>query len=142
MTLVALTFAVGLSQSPNLEAQAVKVMKETVVETINTGLPPMTLERWLQQQLGPRVEISWELNDCGEATGSSADVGRDPPFCAEASAVMPDRRKVTLTFFAGTEKTGLSSGSPKIYHGSMARPHGDAQSFYDWRDLPRLLKPR
>jgi hypothetical protein len=69
-----------------LQAEALKATKQTVVRSIDATLPAITLERWLQQQLGPRVEIVWEVNDCGEATGPSADQARDLPFCVEASA--------------------------------------------------------
>jgi len=77
MPLLALVVHGLLSQSPQVQAEAVRAAKATVVQTVDRTLPATTLESWLQQQLGPRVAIGWEVNDCGEATGSSADVGRD-----------------------------------------------------------------
>jgi hypothetical protein len=79
MAFLALLLHGLLSQSPQLEAQALRTAKATVIRTIDSALPAITLDLWLQQQLGSGVEIAWEVNDCGEATGSSADNRRDLP---------------------------------------------------------------
>ena len=139
MAFLALMLHGVLSQSPQVQAEALRTAKETVVRAIDSTLPAITLELWLQQQLGPGVEIAWEVNDCGEATGSSADNGRDLPFCVEASAQLREGRNLTLAFFAGTDKTGLSNAPIRLYYGALSI-RGGADTLHALRDLPKLLK--
>jgi len=139
MTFLALVLHGLLSQSPQLQTEALRTAKETIVQAIDSTLPAIPLELWLQQQLGPRAQIAWEINDCGEATGSSADFGRDLPFCVEASAQLREGRTLTLAFWAGTAKTGLSSAPITLYHGTLSS-RGAGNTLNALRDLPTLLK--
>ena len=139
MAFLSLLFFAVLSQSPQLQAEAIRATKQKIVRTIDPTLPAMTLERWLQQQLGPQVEMAWEVNDCGEASGSAADAARDLPFCVGASAELPDGRNLTLFFFSGTAKTGLSSAPLELYFGAISPFRGDGETFDALRDLPKRL---
>lgn len=141
MAFLALLLHGVLSQSPRVQAEALRATKHTIVRTIDSTLPAMTLERWLQQQLGPRIEIHCEVNDCGESTGSSADAGRDLPFCVEASALVRDGRTLTLAFFAGTGQTGLTNGQLTLYYGGTSFLRS-GETLHALRDLPRLLNPQ
>ena len=141
MAFLAMVLGGVLSQSPQLQAEALKVAHGTVARSIDAALPAIPLERWLQQQFGPEVKIAWEVNDCGEATGSSADVARDLPFCVEASARLRDGRDVTLAFLAGTMNKGLGSGPLALYNGTM-RFRGESTTLHALRELPKLLRAK
>jgi hypothetical protein len=86
------------------------------------------------------LEIAWEVNDCGETTGSPADIGRDLPFCVEASAALPGGRKLTLAFLAGTRKTGLGNGPLRLYYGAISPSRDARETLRVLRDLPKFLK--
>jgi hypothetical protein len=45
------------------------------VGTIEAKMPRVTFEAWLRDLVGDKPAITWEVNDCGEQTGSPADRG-------------------------------------------------------------------
>src|SRR4051812_49119754 len=69
-----------------LEAVAIKYAKSYLVSKIENGLPPKPFAVWLQELVGAKTPVTWEINDCGEQTGTSADRGRDFPLCVKAIA--------------------------------------------------------
>lgn len=58
------------------------------------------------------MKYEWEVNDCGEQTGTAAHRGRDFPMCVEARAVGFDVA-VTMAVGVGTFKKGIA-GSPVL----------------------------
>jgi hypothetical protein len=65
----------------------------------------------LQKQIG-EARIGWESNDCGEQDGFTARA--DIPLCGEASATLPDGRKLTVMIGVGTLRKGVQ-GAPGVW---------------------------
>ncbi len=60
--------------------------------------------------MGPDQSYTWELNDCGEATGNpEVDRQRDMPMCIEARAKGPVELETETSVIVqvGTEHLGL-----------------------------------
>lgn len=112
--------------------------KNLEVSEIDPHLPKQKLANWLSETLGPGAIIKWEVNDCGEQTGTSADRDRDLPFCAGIDAKLPDGRSVEIAVAVGTEKKGLTrqSGTYVIY----ITDGGQVHSIGGLHQLPAALK--
>lgn len=70
---------------------------------------------WLKSILKSTTSIEWEINDCGEQTGTEIDRERDLPFCAGIEAKTKDGGKVILAILIGTDKKGLTK-RPGMYY--------------------------
>lgn len=77
----------------------------TLVSQVEAGLPAMPFEAWLASLVGPGASFSWELNDCGEQTGTP-DADRDQQICASVEASLQGGRSVYLYFQVGTALRG------------------------------------
>jgi hypothetical protein len=109
------------------------------VSKLDRNLPSQRFADWLAEIVGPGAIIKWEVNDCGERTGSEADLQRDLPFCVEADATLPDGRKVVLVMAAGTEKKGLSKRPGGFYYSAVEQGE-EAHTFRNLSELPTILK--
>src|SRR5438309_11974924 len=89
LLLVPMTRSLGQLGNREIIAYA----KRINVCRLDPRLPRQRFDRWFKEIVGPSAKIEWEVNDCGEQTGSPADKGRDFPFCAQAEATLPDGRK-------------------------------------------------
>lgn len=108
------------------------------VHAIDTTLVDTTLSRWLQRLVGSQAEVSWEVNDCGEACGCPADSARDLPACVQASSKLPDGTTVDVMVVVGTTATGVA-GPPQLYWSQVAK--GDStRSFGSLSELQRFMK--
>jgi hypothetical protein len=90
------------------------------VRRLESGLPDLSLERWLRKLTARKTEIQWESNDCGEATGSAADTSRDVPVCAQASAVAVNGGVISVSVALGTLNHGIS-GEPALFDATLTR---------------------
>ncbi len=61
--------------------------KKYLVSEIEPNLPQISFADWLQQTVGKDAKIEWDVNDCGEQTGTPEDRGRDFPMCVAANTV-------------------------------------------------------
>jgi hypothetical protein len=103
---ILLMASVALAQSPR-DKKAISFAKSILVSQLDPKLPGISFERWLQKEAGEGASIQWEVNDCGEQTGSAADRGRDFPMCVEATAHMADKRIIVVNIAIGTFKKGI-----------------------------------
>src|SRR5271165_3689883 len=76
------------SATKALDARLKRQVQEISVSQLDPALPPASFEKWLHAEAGADAEFHWEVNDCGEQTGTAADRGRDLPMCVEAQADM------------------------------------------------------
>jgi hypothetical protein len=67
------------AQEPAFEKRAIEIAKRLPVSELEPGMPKQALSEWLRKAAGPGAKLEWELNDCGEQTGSAADAGRGFP---------------------------------------------------------------
>lgn len=107
--------ALAVAQSPIDDARAIAAVKRTNVQDIDpTVKNRQPLEAWLTSLTG-RSKLAWEVNDCGEATGSAADVGRDLPVCVEARAPVSRNRQIVVSVAVGTNRKGLTASRELAY---------------------------
>jgi hypothetical protein len=106
-----LLIAVAAAGQTPRDRKAIAYTKALLVSQLDPKLPAVPFERWLTKQSGEGAQISWEVNDCGEQTGSPEDQGSDFPICVEATAHMRDKRVIVVSIAVGTYQHGIS-GKP------------------------------
>ena len=87
--------------------------KKILVSRFEPGMPKERFDIWLRKVLGKNLPLKWEINDCGEQTGTPADRGRDFPMCVEATAETIDMY-FTVSLLVGTFRSGVSGTRPQI----------------------------
>jgi hypothetical protein len=115
------------------ESTSVAAARRIPVFRLDPSLPRIRLDAWLRQLLGPRIEVSWEANDCGEGSGSPADSSRDLPTCVEASARLGGGAQMYLSVTVGSVATGVH-GAPALWDAVIVR--GDSSESF--RSLARF----
>ena len=148
MALVALTSS-GLTSAQSapskmellqskLELMKISRIRNLDASKLERGLPKLHFATWLKNIVGRKATLRWELNDCGEQTGSAQDAGRDIPTCLGVEATLADGRRVIILVAVGTIRKGIT-GKPGVWSTVIMR--GD-QFFTvrSLRDLARTLK--
>ena len=103
------------------DARLIRQVQEISVSQLDPALPSVSLEKWLHVEAGADGEFHWEVNDCGEHTGTAADRGRDVPMCVQAQADMKDRRTIMVSIAVGTFKKG-AFGKPAVNFAQLVTP--------------------
>ena len=135
---VLVAVAAILQASP--QAAAISKAKKTIVRDLDNALPPVAFEPWLRGLVGSQAELKWEVNDCGEQTGTAADRGRDLPMCAGVQVGISGRRRLSLSLVVGSENRGVTVEPLVFYQGHISGPKGTQMiSIAKLSDVPRLL---
>ncbi|HRH47074.1 MAG TPA: hypothetical protein PKY82_35840, partial [Pyrinomonadaceae bacterium] len=69
------------------QTEVINYAKQYLVSDIEPNVPKMKFADWFQQTVGKESKVEWDINDCGEQTGTPEDRGRDFPMCVAANAV-------------------------------------------------------
>jgi hypothetical protein len=101
------------AQSDLYEKRTIAYAKRLSVSELQKGLPAQRFADWFSDAVGSQAKINWEVNDCGEQTGTPTDVGRDFPSCVEANAKLNDGRTAVIRIAVGTFEKGIW-GPPSI----------------------------
>ncbi|HEY9431712.1 MAG TPA: energy transducer TonB [Blastocatellia bacterium] len=128
----------AFAQDSTLEDRAVFRVQQTPASRYDPALPSRPFGSWLTQVIGPKSGVSWRLGECVEQNGVDSEWEQGVPACVEATAILPDDRKVVAQIHVGSFKQGLSA--PAKFH--FAGVEGDSQ-FHSVRrlsDLPQLLR--
>ena len=118
------TYDTSLAQSKKLEKAVIKYAKNYLVSRIEKDLPPKPFGIWFQELVGKKLPISWEINDCGEQTGTSADRGRDFPMCIDAIAKQSANLFISVNIQYGTFKRGITRMKPVVRYISVGEEIG------------------
>jgi TonB family protein len=137
-----ITIAIGLlfgssPQSPAFENQAISRVQQLNVSQLDARLRARSLSSWLQQVVGPRAGVSWQLTDCEEQAAPPGS-GGGVQACVEMSALLPDDRKVVVLTWVGDFKRGLF-GTPRIRF-AIVEDKGEIFEASRLGDLPRILR--
>jgi len=81
---------------------------------IENGLPEISFAEWFRQTVGEHSEIFWDINDCGEQSGTAADRGRDFPMCVSANTQIVANLYVSVNIQFGSFKLGLTKTKPVV----------------------------
>jgi hypothetical protein len=123
------------------DAKAVQAAKNTSVHRLEPSLPDKPFGVWLRKLVGPKSDIKWEVNDCGEQTGDpQSDRGRDFPMCAEAQVTLVGKRKLSVALSVGTFKTGVKAGAISFYSAAMVAPDGSVTGIKNLSQVPDAIK--
>jgi len=82
--------------------------------------------------------VSWRLGECVEQNGTASEWEQGVPACVEATAILPDDRKVVAQIHVGSFKQGLSSMTK--FHFAVIENETEFQSVKRLSDLPQLLR--
>jgi TonB family protein len=136
---VTISLLIGYSfQNPILENQAISRVQQISVAQLDAGLPDRPFVSWINQIVGPRAGVNWQLTDCGEQTNTSADSERDLQACVDMTALLPDDRKIVIMTWVGSFKQGIY-GKPKIQF-AVIESKGEFFEVPRLRELPEMLR--
>lgn len=120
------------------ETRVVNYARRIKASTLDSSLPRTTIETWFRSVVGPKANISWEANDCGEQTGASEPARVDVPMCAQVEAKLTGDRKVGIFIGVGTFRKGIF-GKPKVFF-AYINDSGNIRHVSALGELPALLK--
>ena len=115
MVILAPNFDQSCINQKKSDEELIAYAKKLNVNKMESRLPQEELDTWLKSILRSTTKIEWEINDCGEQTGTEIDRQRDLPFCAGIEAKTKDGGKVILAILIGTDKKGLTK-RPGVYY--------------------------
>lgn len=119
--------------------EVIDYAKKYPVSKLEINMPQVSFEKWFRQTVGETKKIDWEINDCGEQTGTSEDRGRDFPMCVEASAVKAESVYIRISIQFGTFKRGITRMKPNIRSITVGGEIG-GEWLDNLGDLPEKLK--
>jgi hypothetical protein len=94
-TAILLVALLGASaQDSTMEEKAVFRVQQTPASRYDPTLPSRTFGNWFNQAVGPQSGVSWRLGECVEQDGMASEWEQGIPACVEATAILPDDRKV------------------------------------------------
>src|SRR5215813_10922120 len=99
---------IGVPQDPTLESKAVTRVQQTLASQYDPALPGRPFGNWFNQLVGPQAGVSWHLTECVERAGAGVEGERETPACVEATAILPDDRKVMVQILVGSLRQGLA----------------------------------
>ncbi len=82
--------------------------------------------------------MSWRLGKCVEQNATDSELEQGIPACVEATAILPDDRKVVAQIYVGSFKQGLSSMTR--FHFAVIESDSQFHSVQRLSDLPQLLR--
>lgn len=120
------------------EKEAISDVQRVLASQLDAELPRKPLADWFRRVVGPQAKVNWELNDCGEQTGTASDRERDLPVCVGVRGALPDGRQVFADLIVGTVRKGMN-GRVSVYQAGILR--GDqVDTIRRLRDLPERLR--
>lgn len=137
-TAIVLVALLGASaQDSTLEDKAVNRVQQTPASRYDPTLPSRPFGNWLNQVVGSQTGVSWRLGECVEQNGVTSEWEQGIPACVEATAILPDDRKVVMQIHVGSFK--LLSLTTK-FHFAVIENDTQFHSVRRLSDLPQLLR--
>ncbi len=104
----------GGEQIDSFEKQALSSVQEMSASDLDARLAGRPFIIWINQIIGPKAGVVWQLTECGEKIDAPNESGHDLLACAEINASLPDGRRVFVAINVGTFKKGLN-GKPAFF---------------------------
>jgi hypothetical protein len=127
-------FALAQDANSARDRKVIAAAKAVPVSKLDSKLPAMRFERWLKLVAGEGARITYEVNDCGEQTGTPAN-DRDFPMCVEAMAESRDQRVIVVSIAVGTFRRG-AVGEPVVSSASIGCDRYASEPLKNLSDLP------
>ena len=135
--LLLVALQISASVDGTIERRAIRAGKHASVKVLDPTLPNVQFSTWFRNLVGSKAKIVWEVNDCGEQTGSPGDDQEDIPMCAEATAELSGEKKVVVSIAVGTLRKGVF-GKPVLFWAIVERG-GVMRDARKLSDLAKLL---
>src|SRR5262245_51529628 len=132
-----LAFLGASAQDSTLEEKAVNRVQQTPASRYDPTLPSRPSGGCLTQIVGPQSGLSWRLGECVEQNGTACEWEQGVPACVEATAILPDDRKIVAQIHVGSFKQ-LSSMTK--FHFAAIENESQFQSVRRLSDLPQLVR--
>src|SRR5262245_11364138 len=128
----------GVPQIESFEKQALSSVQAMSASDLDSKLAGRPFAIWINQVIGPKAGVVWQLTECGERIIAPDQKGHDLPACAEFNANLPDGRRVFVAISVGTFKKGLNR-KPSFFGAAIEQ---NLQLFPVRRlsDLPEMLR--
>jgi TonB family protein len=126
------------AQDSTLEEKAVIRVQQTPASRYDPTLPSRPFGNWFNQVVGPQSGVSWRLGECVDQNGTASGWEQGIPACVEATAILPDDRKIMAQIHVGSFKQGLSATTR--FHFAVIENDSQFLSVRKLSDLPQLLK--
>ena len=133
-----LLITLGAAAQTPRDRKMIAHTKAIQVSQLDSKLPAIPFERWLIKEAGEGAQITWEVNDCGEQTGTAEDDDRDFPMCVEADARLRDKRVIVVSIVVGTYKLGIS-GKPATWWITVGPDPGKDEPLKTLSEVPAEL---
>jgi hypothetical protein len=144
MKLAVLLFALcaaAAAQDPNAtrDAKLIAAAEQVSVHKLDETLPDLSFERWLEKESASDAKYHWEVNDCGEQSGTPGDIGA-VPFCVEVDSTLNDGREIVIFLADDRPKDAKKDDPPdwKIFFAQLTTPH-EKINLRRLSDLPAAL---
>ena len=133
--------AAAMEQDPNStrDAKLIAAAKQVSVHKLDNLLPDLSFKEWLAKESGLDAKYHWEVNDCGEQSGSPDDTG-PVPLCVEVDATLKDGREIVIFIADDRPETAKATGPAdwKIFFAQLTTPH-EKINLRRLSDLPAAL---
>lgn len=83
------------------EKRWINRLKATPVSQVDPALPDKPFDAWLKALVAPEVPL-YEVDDCGERSGTPDERGKEFPTCVHVTAKTSSARQVDLSFIVAT----------------------------------------
>jgi TonB family protein len=137
ITKVLCVLMVGAPQMDSFEKQALSLVKAMPASDLDAKLPGRSFVSWLEQVIGPKAGMAWQLTECGKHS-TSYETREDLSACAEITALMPDQRRVFIRISVGKFNEGLT-GKPAFF-GAAIEQNAELYLVSRLYDLPEKLR--
>ena len=125
--LITCTTSAQTASRERADKEAIEYAQRVLVSSLDHNLPRITLRFFLENE-SDGARIHWEVNDCGEQTGSpDVDRGRDFPMCVEAEVFLKDQRSLNVSVVVGTFKKGIVD-KPVVWSVMLTENDGEVRS--------------
>jgi len=141
VVVIALFLAAAAQTDPNAarDAKLIAPVKKVSAHKLDEALPDTGFESWLQKESGAEAQYHWEVNDCGEQSGTP---GADAPVptCVEVDSRLKDGREIVIMIADDRPETAGKTDPPdwKIFFAQLTSPR-EKINLRRLSDLPAAL---
>jgi TonB family protein len=137
-TAILLVALLGVTaQDSTLEEKAVFRVQQTPASRYDPTLPSQPFGVWLNKVVGQQSGLSWRLGECVEQDGRASEWEQGIPACVEATAILPDDRKIVAQIHVGSFK---QLAMATRFHFAVVENDNQFHSVKRLSDLPQLLR--
>ncbi len=141
VVVLALFLAAAAQTDPNAarDAGLIAEVKQVSVHKLDESLPDTGFDSWLQKESGAEARYHWEVNDCGEQSGTPGD-NAPVPTCVEVDARLKDGREIVIMIADDRPGATGKTNPPdwKIFFAQLTTPH-EKINLRRLSDLPAAL---